>query len=254
MPDIQRQKLTALVEMMPHAKTSRTASEYADKDALRSFDYQQDNPDEGKREYRQMTPLNLELRQQLSAVKEMPHAKLFFREVQQSLRLAVIIHATLSLYLILYPVVAFWSAQKTAGHPLDSIPGTRTVTTRSCTVFVALIGTYLVSNLVLVVIFCCLSKKALKSRKPCYALLLGIGVSFAIALSACLVLKNGAAFPNDLWSWSCDNQKSQILSDALDFAQTCHSISTAWKYSIVLVSFEAMSLMYELVGFMIPKF
>ncbi|KAG4435029.1 hypothetical protein IFR05_009485 [Cadophora sp. M221] len=135
---------------------------------------------------------------------------LFFQMGQLVLRLATILHALLSLYLILSPVVTFLSAQNAPGNPLGSVPGSRPITTRLSVIFIALVGANLVLNIMLLVFFCCLSNKVQKSRNAFCVVMIGILVGFATALSACVMLKQKMDPPSDLWSWSCDNKELGI--------------------------------------------
>ncbi|KAH9212646.1 hypothetical protein DL95DRAFT_463827 [Leptodontidium sp. 2 PMI_412] len=234
--------------------------DYADKIAFQYSSYQKDDAEDTiKRDENQTAPPtvcypNAKV-QYLDAGNERLHTTslLLFQMGQLVLRLAAILHAILSLYLILSPVVAFLSAQNTPGNPLGSIPGSRIITTRSSIVFITLVGANLGANIMLLVFFCCLSNKVQKARSAFGVVIIGIFVGFATALGAFLVLKQRTAPPSDLWSWSCDNKNLGIVSEALDFTGTCHSISRGWKYSIALVSFEALSIAFEMGGFALSK-
>jgi len=176
-----------------------------------------------------------------------------FRYLKNSrlwIRTLTILVMITSAALILTAIIKFNNAKNAPGQAFNNLPQPAPITDHPCIVFTGIAVMNLLLSVTVWVLSCCSSRFHIG-----YNALNGIftiigAVGFASSMGACFFLNRASALQNDLWKWSCANNRNGVHSDVLDFNLICGVIGHAWKLGLLQASLDLLTFVISLTAFL----
>ncbi|TQS36747.1 hypothetical protein Golomagni_02793 [Golovinomyces magnicellulatus] len=168
-------------------------------------------------------------------------------------RILAILVIIVSISLILSAVILFENGQKNH-KDFDSIPKAAPITIQPCIVFASIAALNLAISIALLAVSSISSKfrKSQDAANAIFAITAVIG--FSTSMGACFYLNTGTKLKNDLWKWSCANEKSGIHSNVINFHNMCKIINLSWIFGLIQAGLELFTLGISIIAFILLKY
>ncbi|RKF58428.1 hypothetical protein GcM3_182016 [Golovinomyces cichoracearum] len=168
-------------------------------------------------------------------------------------RILAILVIIVSIFLILSAVILFENGRKNQ-KDFDSIPKAAPITIQPCIIFASIATLNLAISIALLAVSSISSKfrKSQDAVNATFAIVAAIG--FSTSMGACFYLNTGAKLKNDLWKWSCANDKSGIQSNVINFHNMCNIINLSWIFGLIQAGLELFTLGISIIAFILLKY
>ncbi|KAI1006701.1 hypothetical protein K3495_g1516 [Podosphaera aphanis] len=123
-----------------------------------------------------------------------------------------------------------------------------------CIVFLFIAGINLVLSCVFLIVTSSSSKLQKSQRVLNIAFAIIGATGFGSSMGACLYLNKESKLQDELWKWSCMNEKLGLTSDALDFHSICQNVSVGWKFGLLQASLDLLTLVTSISAFLLLKY